>query len=100
MCAENEDIVLLKVDWDQNKPIARPLGVKVTLHMLFLHMCQGMDMPTIHVKTGEIYMVSTVQHSLCTTGHLPGRQPVFFWTQLSLIQDLASFETHPELAGL
>ena len=30
MCAENEDIVLLKVDWDQNKAIARPLGVKVT----------------------------------------------------------------------
>lgn len=29
MCAENDDIVLLKVDWDQNKPIARPLGVKV-----------------------------------------------------------------------
>ena len=30
MCAENDDIVLLKVDWDQNKAIARPLGVKVS----------------------------------------------------------------------
>lgn len=63
MCAENEDIVLLKVDWDQNKPIARPLGVKVTLqfHMVFLHMCHDMDMPSVHVKTGAIYMVTIVQ---------------------------------------
>ena len=39
MCAEHEDIVLLKVDWDHNKPIARPLGVKVTpdLYLLLLH---------------------------------------------------------------
>lgn len=29
ICEDNDDIVLLKVDWDQNKPIARPLGVKV-----------------------------------------------------------------------
>ena len=29
LCEEHDDIVLLKVDWDQNKPIARPLGVKV-----------------------------------------------------------------------
>ena len=44
MCADNEDIMLLKVDWDQNKPIARPLGVKVSqklavILMLFLHTC-------------------------------------------------------------
>lgn len=31
ICEDNDDIVLLKVDWDQNKPIARPLGVKVRI---------------------------------------------------------------------
>ena len=31
MCQEHDDIVLLKVDWDQNKAIARPLAVKVNI---------------------------------------------------------------------
>ena len=55
MCAENEDIVLLKVDWDQNKPVARPLGVKVisTFHRLLLHTCHDMEMRIIHAKEGE-----------------------------------------------
>ena len=34
LCEEHDDIVLLKVDWDQNKPIARPLGVKVSITRL------------------------------------------------------------------
>lgn len=29
LCTDNEDITILKVDWDQNKQIAKPLGVKV-----------------------------------------------------------------------
>ena len=37
LCEDNDDIVLLKIDWDQNKPIARPLGVKVS----FLATCCG-----------------------------------------------------------
>ena len=78
MCAENEDIVLLKVDWDQNKPIARPLGVKVTseFHTLFLRTCLHTDTPTVHVKRGEsTWLRQSNQHSLCRTSHMPGRQP-------------------------
>lgn len=35
LCTDNPDITILKVDWDQNKQIAKPLGVKV--HMRFIY---------------------------------------------------------------
>ncbi|KAL3136885.1 hypothetical protein ABBQ32_006497 [Trebouxia sp. C0010 RCD-2024] len=42
ICTENEDIVVLKVDWDQNKPIARPLGVKVLPFFMFYRGADGL----------------------------------------------------------
>ncbi|DBB04658.1 TPA: hypothetical protein ACH3X1_012721 [Trebouxia sp. C0004] len=42
ICEDNDDIVLLKVDWDQNKPIARPLGVKVLPFFMFYRGADGL----------------------------------------------------------
>lgn len=41
LCEEHDDLVLLKVDWDQNKPIARPLGVKVLPFFMFFRGADG-----------------------------------------------------------
>lgn len=42
LCEDNDDVVLLKIDWDQNKPIARPLGVKVLPFFMFYRGADGL----------------------------------------------------------
>ena len=49
MCQEHDDIVLLKVDWDQNTAIARPLAVKVSL--ISAHFLQ---MASVHVISQQV----------------------------------------------
>lgn len=41
LCTDNEDILVLKVDWDQNKPIARALGVKVSQSHVAIVACNA-----------------------------------------------------------
>jgi len=41
LCTDNPDITILKVDWDQNKQIAKPLGVKVLPFFMFYRGADG-----------------------------------------------------------
>lgn len=91
MCAENEDIVLLKVDWDQNKPIARPLGVKVSPKLAAIRCCFF----TCAVIMLNSCVNSWSLHASCNTEYTAVRlcMPISL-ASLSVFQNLASLERH------